>query len=333
MKIAMMTIEFSTLARVAKQCERRFNYWKYRLNGNRYKAWTCTFPAGGHQDVVSSFLRGAAFFPDIEVLVNPSAAEITPDTILYVPSGWRALRDAIELRRACKIKTLIAGPTVVDLPYLHDYIIADPAVNVCLVASQWVKDMFDTELAHAGREANVQIWAAGVDNLFWKPERLMPHENFRNALIYVKNSGITQLEMVTEVLSSMKKEVKVISCGSHVPQEYKSALEWCDFVVILGESETQGLAMAQAWSMNRQTLVFDSSVVSKYHENTLYSSVVPSPAPYLTQETGALWESEEALVCLLTRMEERNPRLWVEANLMNSIAFESLLAFFENENK
>ncbi|MDL2297541.1 hypothetical protein LJC40_00140 [Synergistaceae bacterium OttesenSCG-928-D05] len=281
---------------------------------------------------MESFLKGSKAFPEVEIIVNPTKAQIE-DTNVFVPSGWRALRDAIQLKREGKIKTLVAGPTVSDLPHLHDYVVADPAIDVCLVASQWVKDMFDSELAQAGRKANVQVWPAGVDHLFWSPQRLEPDAGFPNALVYVKNSGISQLPAVLELLATMEKHVEVLQCGSHIPQEYKAALEWSDFVIFLGESETQGLAMAQAWSMNRQTLVFDSKVISKYHRDMLYhTDVYSSASPYLTKETGAFWASPEILSDLIRRMEKLVPRTWVERHQTNQLAFSSLRSFFNNED-
>lgn len=332
MKISLLTQEFSPAARSLKTLERKLNYAKYKLKGNAYKAWTCSFPIGGHQDVVESFLKGSKAFPEVEILVNPTKAQIE-DTNVFVPSGWRALRDAIQLKREGKIKTLVAGPTVSDLPHLHDYVVADPAIDVCLVASQWVKDMFDSELAQAGRKANVQVWPAGVDHLFWSPQRLEPDAGFPNALVYVKNSGISQLPAVLELLATMEKHVEVLQCGSHIPQEYKAALEWSDFVIFLGESETQGLAMAQAWSMNRQTLVFDSPIVSKYHAAANYALIMDSlrPAPYLTDSVGVLWKNYYELGQALHTMEPKRARSWVEKNLTNTTSFGRLIRIVKGE--
>lgn len=327
MKVSLLTQEFSPVGRCLKTFERKLNYAKYRLKGDEYKAWTCSFPVGGHQDVVDSFLKGARSFPGVEILVNPSRTTVK-DTYVFVPSGWRALRDAIELRRRGEIKKLLAGPTVSDLPHMHDYLVADPAVDVCLVASPWVKDMFDAELRQYGRNANVQVWAAGVDHRYWAPQEPAPHAGFPNALVYVKHSGVSQLAAVLEVLATAKKSVKVLHNGSYVPEEYRSALAWSDFVVVLGESETQGLAIAQAWSMNRQTLVYDSPVISKYHRAmSAAQGVRVSAAPYLTEETGIFWKDAPALAELIVNMRALEPRAWLERNQTNERAFETLLGY------
>ena len=111
MQISFLTKPLASWERFTKDCERRFNYLKYTLRGDAYKAWTCTFPLGGHQDLVESFIKGASFFDNVGLLVNPPKRELA-GTIVYIPGSWRALRDALPLRRAGIIKKLIAGPLI-----------------------------------------------------------------------------------------------------------------------------------------------------------------------------------------------------------------------------
>ena len=82
-------------------------------------------------------------------------------------------------------------------------------------------------------------------------------------------------------------------------------LEWSDFVICLGGSETQGLALAQAWSMNRQTLVYESDFIRKNKRNA---------APYITEHTGKKWSDISELDECLASLRKLTPRDWIIEN-------------------
>ncbi|WP_278548768.1 hypothetical protein [Cloacibacillus evryensis] len=317
MKISFLTKPFSPLERTAKDIERRFNYLKYTLMGNAYKAWTCTFPLGGHQDVVDSFIKGAKFFPDVELLINPSRKD-AKGSVLYVPSSWRTLRDAIILRRSGWAEKLIAGP-LICLEHIDEYgaIITDPAIDLYLLASRWVENVYHDEAAQKHLILNdTAVWAAGVDHEVWTPQNKEPSDTLKNVLVYVKGQGKTMYQATLDMLNLYEKETKTLFCGTHTPTDYKKMLEWSDFVICLGGSETQGLALAQAWSMNRQTLVYESDFIRKNKRNA---------APYITEHTGKKWSDISELDECLASLRKLTPRDWIIENQTNKIAFGKFL--------
>lgn len=331
MKISLLTQEFSQIRRFTKETGRLVSYVKYKLVGNKYKAWSCIFPTGGHRDVVDSFLKGAEAFSEVEILVNPTRSQIR-GTIVYVPSDWRALRDAIVMKRGGEIKKLIAGPTVCDLPQQYGGILCDPDVDVCIVPSEWVRKMFLAEFSAAARRMNIRVCPSGVDQEQWCAHRSRPDDDFRRALVYVKRTGAEKEREVFMLLRSHDKQVQTIVCGSYVPDEYREKLEWCDFVVVLGESETQGLTMLQAWSMNRQTLVYDTPNVCGYHKSGKKTAErLASPCPYLSEHTGAFWKDTAGLADELQHMKPRAPRAWVLENQTNEVRFAHFLEIINAE--
>jgi len=326
MKITLLTKPFSSVDRLMKETERLFNYYKYKLSGNRYRAWTCTFKEGGHQDVTTAIIKGASYFREVELFVNPSRREAL-GSVVYVPSGWRALRDAIDLKRAGLIPYLIAGPTVCDLPHMHGYILADQAIDCCLVASEWVKELFIAETRDISN-MNICIWAAGIDTDYWRPLEDKPHNfrSFTHVLIYIKKSGVKMLAAVSDLMSSAGIKYRLLYNEAHTPEDYKTELEMADCVVVLGESETQGLAIAQAWAMDIPTFVYDSDVISEYHRNFISKTKVKaSCAPYLCCETGRFWRNIDDLKECLTCAGIYYPRRWVLANQTYKIAFAKFL--------
>lgn len=315
MIISLLTRPFSIAERAAKDLERRLNYVKYKIRGDIYKAWTCTFPIGGHQDIVGSFLRGAKAYLDVEVRVNPSrnGAE---GGIVYVPSGWKALRDAVCLKRAGKIERLITGPVG---NHLEDYdgLILDDAIDVCVVPCEWYKVQCEREAEEKKvRFDNIKVWPVGVDHMFWSPQDEKHDFHADDVLVYVKGCGAEALPQTEKVLEALGISYRKIFCGSHTPDIYKTMLEWCGLVIYLGYSETQGLALAQAWSMNRPTFVYEPDVVKVRGLDA---------APYLTQETGMKWRCVEELERMLRNPHTFSPREWVLNNQTDAIAFGNFL--------
>ena len=318
MQISFLTKPLAKWERFTKDCERRFNYIKYTLKGNAYKAWTCTFPLGGHQDLVESFIKGAACFNNVELLVNPTKRKLA-DTIVYIPGSWRALRDVLPLRRAGVINKLIAGPLIcfqtVDE---HGGIIGDDAIDCYIVASEWVRREYTKESARYGLNIkNMQVCPAGVDHLIWSPSDLKNDKNLpRRVMVYVKGEGLQMYASTLDILNKSGLETKVLRAGAHVPADYKNMLEWCDFTVVLGGSETQGLALTQAWAMNRPTLVYESDHVVELGRDA---------APYITSMTGRKWHNFAELIEYIDAVRTCTPRKWVMENQTNEIVFKKFL--------
>lgn len=319
MELSILSKQFSPFARSMKEFERKANLIKYRLLNDKYKIWSFSNSTGGHQDVFESILNGAINYKDVKIKINPSKNEVI-GSIIYVPAGWRALRDAIDLKRRGEISKLIAGPNVCSMPDEHGYIMADPAIDCCLFASEWVKEYFLSKLAQNNKTINAKIWAAGVDHTLWNPTKLYPNKEYPNVLIYAKLKKDKIVDLVCNRIQSFK-ETKVLSYGSHLPSEYKSYLEWADCVVYIGSAETQGLALSQAWSMNRQTFVYQKEKSKSGHNLC---------APYLTNKTGRKWGTIDELEFLLSNIKNLEPRKWILENQTNEISFSNLYKILAN---
>ena len=317
MRISFFTKPLALWERFAKDCERRLNYLKYTLRCNAYKAWTCSHTLGGHQDIVDSFIKGAGYFPEVELLINPSR-EVARGSIAYVPCSWRVLRDVIEMKRRGIVEELIAGPMIChEGPSEHDWIVADKSIDCYLLASRWIADAYLSECRASERTIkNLNVWAAGVDETIWSLHDMREGNTARRALLYVKGEGVTMSIQAAQVIEERGIETKVLRYGSYVPEDYKRLLEWCGFVVVMGGSETQGLALTQAWSMNRPTLVYESeSVIARGRD----------AAPYITAQTGMKWHNIDELRAGLAVLESCTPRRWVLENQTNEAAFRQFL--------
>ena len=322
MRISFFTKPLASLERFAKDCERRFNYLKYKLRGNEYKAWTCSHTLGGHQDIVDSFIKGAKYFPDVELLVNPSREEAR-GSVAYVPCSWRVLRDVIEMKRNGVITRLIAGPLICYRHVNeHNFIIFDESIDCYLLASDWVvQDYWKEAAQHHRTFHNLRTWAAGIDAAEWSPSDMKDDNPMQKVLIYVKRDGWDVYERVQHMMELSGREVKILKYGEYVPSDYRYLLNWCDFMIICGGNETQGIYMAQAWSMNRPTLVYEAAAVIDRGGNS---------APYITESTGQKWHDFNELKEGLRVIGRCRPRTWVLEHQTNKASFANFINIIES---
>jgi hypothetical protein len=274
---------------------------------------------GGPNSVRRSLLDGLAR-SGIAFNHNPEGSEDV-GAVVCVPGGPEELARAIGWKRTGLCQTLLAGPNVVDTPDMYDRILEAPEIDACLVASGWVRDYF---AGIAPRLAGkLHVWPAGVDMDYWAPCASPGAQ--RDVLLYCKNVEPQVLTGVEERLRRRAWRPQRIVYGRFHQAEFRSRLEASRFVVYFTRRETQGIASAEAWSMDRPTLVWASNEpVLDWRGPTTTAS-----CPYLTDATGASWKTLAEFDSLLSGIEERlpgfSPRRWVQANLSDQVTTAKLL--------
>ncbi|MBS1986305.1 hypothetical protein JST99_00020 [Candidatus Dependentiae bacterium] len=280
-----------------------------------------TAPLGGtgcgHRQVTESLLRGLAHL-EIPFVYNPSRLNQVTE-IVIVLADPKALQQAIVLKKKRKIKYLCAGPNIMTRADEHDGILASPEVDICIVPSAWVATAYEEEMpALKGR---IRSWFAGVDALYWLCDKAKIADN--NVLIYWK----TESESFVHEIESIARETGFnpirLRYGHHTAVQYKAVLEQVSLAIFISLSESQGIALAEAWSMNVPTLVWNSG---KLHAHgRIYSAV--SASPYLTELTGRMWKSMPELRYLLYRLSDNffAPRQWVIEHMTDVVSTRMLL--------
>ncbi len=280
-----------------------------------------TAPVGktgfGHRQVTESLLRGLTHL-EIPFVYNPSRLDQVTD-IVIVLADPKALQQAIVLKKKRKIKYLCAGPNIMTRADEHGGILASPEVDICIVPSAWVATAYEEEMpALKGR---IRSWFAGVDALYWLCDKAKIADN--NVLIYWK----TESESFVREIESIAREKGLnpirLRYGYHTAAQYKAVLEQVSLAIFISLSESQGIALAEAWSMNVPTLVWNSG---KLHAHgRVYSAV--SASPYLTEWTGCMWETIPELHYVLDRLSDNSfaPRQWVLEHMTDSISARMLL--------
>jgi glycosyltransferase involved in cell wall biosynthesis len=275
-----------------------------RLRGEKRKY-------GGHPGVTRSLIEGLKQLAGIDWLYARRFGNLRAKTVHAVADA-RAVRTGISAKRSGKCDRLIVGPNIVVRAFEENAVLASPEIDLVLVPSKWVKDAYEADEPRLiGR---VAIWPAGVDADHWAPSG----GKRTKVLVYEKRQPEAS-KQASEVIRSAGFEPVTIRYGNYQPEEFKRALEEAIACVVVGLSESQGLALAEAWSMDVPTFVRRYDFIPE-------EGIACSAAPYLTNATGAFWSTDEELRDLLASgTNDYTPRDWVLANNTDRHAAEALV--------
>jgi hypothetical protein len=238
--------------------------------------------------------------------------------VVGVLSDLDALAEAIEWRRGGADRRLLAGPNLVTLPSDEPELMTAPEIDVCLVPSEWVKRLYEED--SPGLRGRVAVWPAGVDPAYWSPG-----DPARGAVIYLKRLGRqrsiddVELARVRQALKSTGFQVTLLHYGSFRLSAYRDALRAAELLVFFSPSESQCLALAEAWAAGVPTLVWDCGRL-EYRGRVINGS----SAPYLSPATGLEFVDVTALAELLDHWAELRPRFrpreWVLENMTDAVS-------------
>jgi hypothetical protein len=272
----------------------------------------------GHPSVTRSLTRGLKRIGK-SFSLNPVLSRGV-GRVCIVLSSVAALRQGIELKRCGKVRVLLAGPNLVVRSNEHAGILAAPEVDGCLVPSNWVATAYVEDApALAGR---IHVWYAGLDETYWTPRGSI--EERKNALIYCKNVDAAIVRTAATALKRAGWPISWIAYGSYSKSEFRAALRRSRIAVFLSPTESQGIALAEAWAMDVPTLAWEPrELVIGDKQYTAFSA-----SPYLNAQVGIRWTTGEELERLLAQMpvllSEFAPRAWIQGNMTDVHAARKL---------
>jgi hypothetical protein len=279
-------------------------------------------PYPGHYSLVRSVVEGLrAVRADFNF--NPRRlSEVA--RFVYAPAN-EALRQAAELKRQGRVDYLVAGPVNALFADDCDGILLMPEIDRLIVAHEWVLDFFRDAPALIAKS---RPCPAGVDTEWWKPAEGV---RTNTALVYWKSGDERFCEQVERIVRACGLEPRRLRSvlddhSTFRPEEYRQILDQSVIAIFLSDSETQGLALAEAWSMDVPTVAWDPRGQAAWRGRAFESR---SSAPYLTSATGRLWrtvdELEPVLRDALAGRSGFHPREWVLANMTDAICSAALL--------
>lgn len=267
----------------------------------------------GPQAVEDSLLRGLTAH---NIPYTRNAAQPT-GSVALVLSGVDALTSQLQRRKAGKIQKLLAGPNIVTTPHEAHAILCDTAIDHILVPSQWVADYY-TSVAPTIAE-KIVVWPAGVASAAASTRE-------RIALIYNKHPDAALSSEAAAAADTAGYEVHTISYGSHTRKAYLEALTRADVVVYISPSESQGIALQEAWMRDVPTFVHYTGIT----ETSSFTWQDPLiNAPYLTDQFGALYHNMDELSKLLSDTKRFHPKQLCETLLSDTATVEKLLPFVQ----
>lgn len=266
----------------------------------------------GPQSVAQSLLRGLKG-AGIPYSFNPSHKDIT--NVIHILSGTGALRESLTLKKKDATRKLIVGPNVVVLPTDFKNLIADPLIDIILVPSEWVAEVY--KKVRPDISAKVRIWPSGVK--IPDEKRIMNTAGKKKYIVFKKDVPQELFETVITELNRRELPYEVLTYGTFSKDKYLTALSSANALIYLQRVESQGLALQEAWSYDVPTFVWNTGEFT--YPDTDITATGKVSAPYLTNESGMFFkDAPDFLTSLPVFIEkiskgEFQPRNYCAANL------------------
>jgi hypothetical protein len=289
---------------------------KIIFNNKSYYGWQY----GGHSAVTRSLIYGFKNC-NINFNYNPRSLKELSSSVIVL-SNFKALKQMINLKKLGYIKKIFAGPNIVDFSPDYNFLITSSEIDLIIVPSEWVRSIYIEDAPFVADK--IFVWPAGVDVNYWSPE----NNNNKSILIYnkkFKKNSLT-LKQYIEVLKKLSLKFEIITVdedNSYTSAQYKHLLQNSKLMIAFSGSESQGIALAEAWSMNVPTLV------QRQTHNILHGrKVFVSSAPYLCSSNGVFFNDFDdfkvKLQSCLLNYKKFSARNWVINNMSDEIISKKL---------
>jgi hypothetical protein len=270
----------------------------------------------GPLTVESNLLRGLERIGQ-PYRLNPPERAVTPH--VGILRDIAALRWAIEAKRRGRIERLIAGPNLVVLPDEFDGILAAPEIDCVVTPSAWVSRVYES--VRPSLVGRIAEWVVGVDQGFWHPSALAYDGQQRGLLVYQKIRQLRNMAIVESVTEEMQRRglsFQVLAYGKYTPSQYRSLLQKSRAMIFLSESESQGIALFEAWACDVPTLVWNRKTWESGSRTFAASS-----APYLCAACGLDFQTASSFSVRLDDFLDRMPMFNPRRVILESFTLES----------
>jgi hypothetical protein len=258
--------------------------------------------------------------------LNPTPLVINGN--VGVLSNIDALTRAIKQKRSGKIDQLVVGPNMVIDPRDYDSILLSEEIDVVITPCRWTANYYAKVAPEIKRK--IREWASGVDTDYWAP---CDGNRGQRILVYDKISKDSPaiFQSVISTLQGASIDYEVIKYGEYTPPEYLEKLRDSSGMIFLSKSESQGLALFEAWSCGVPTLVYDRELwtYKKYRYDG--ESVMPFSNPFNGSKFQKIEEFARSLddFCECLNESRFDPRAFVLTNYTLEKAASSYLELFD----
>jgi hypothetical protein len=279
----------------------------------------------GHFAVTRSAVEGMKAI-GVDAAYNPTSLRGVAEHVVVL-SGVAALRQAIGWKREGRIRRLLAGPNIVNLPSDAGAVLCAPEIDVVITPSRHVLDLYVDDCPEL--RGRCTAWPAGVDVGFWTPE---PAERAEPRLLFYakpQNWDGGSVESYRELVARRGFGIIDVQYGAYRPAGYREALRRSTALVAFVNAESQGLAWAEAWACDVPTLICHRDSTEFRNSARLSGRRVPtSPAPYLSPATGRLFRDLQDFDALVQELEQPaspfTPRAWAVEHMSDEACARQL---------
>lgn len=272
---------------------------------------------GGHASVMRSLIAGLEYL-QVPYNLDPSIDEI--GDVLHVTTQFSkdAVQQALAFKREGRVKKLLFGPNFFPSNANH------PEVDIFLVPSgPMIKDC---QKKSPSLTSHCRVWPSGVDPDYWQPNDEIMQKESKKVLLYLKKNKNLWKPVEQLVRKYGWEPVRLIyqvdnRCKYRLSDYRNNNLE-CRFAIFISSSETQGIALVEAWASNLPTFPWNP-------RNSVQGS-----CPYLNDQLGRDWKSLSELENLLQSMDELlptfAPREWVLENMTDEVSVKILIGIIND---
>lgn len=278
----------------------------------------------GPKKVVNNLILGL-FKIKAPFVINRS---LNATNMVWIHDDEDALLESMHLPKSIEI---IAGPNI----YLEPRDIPkeiDQTKFIYLQPCKWAADRWVT-LGYKGR---IDVWPAGVDTDSYKQTT----KTRKNVMVYFKARKEEQLNFAIDTIKNSKLDYTVFKYGSYKETNYRKSLETTTFIIWIGSTETQGLALEEALATGIPMIVWDIKTVGEATSANKYTDVHKgiqgTSAPYFDNTCGKIIYEGSELFNAIRQMQLNwntyTPRYYIEKELSLESSATKLLSLFKNKN-
>jgi hypothetical protein len=229
-----------------------------------------------------------------------------------------------EIKNFALSDTILLGPNIEFEK--HDYTeLLQRFQNVYfLVPAPWVTPVLMERINI--EDKNIIVWPSGVDTSEWYSEG----EALEQALVYLKGEEDDRFKGAIDILEKNEIQFHLVRYGKYTNKQFRKLLMSTKFVVWIGSTESQGLALMQTWSMNVPTYILRKDNFFDAFSKKFFTA---SSAPYFCNEVGVYSKKEffdeSEFLAFTSNLQMYTPRDYV---LRNFTPYKSIVSLASTLN-
>ena len=190
-----------------------------------------------------------------------------------------------------------------------------------IAPSQWVKDLYVSKFGYP--DEKISVWPVGIE----LPD--VERSDEYDCLVYFKRRSSEELEKVVSFLESRELSYNILQYGSYTPEQVNELASKSKCCFLLNGTESQGIAVQEIMACNTPMFVWD---VTEWTDQGDQWRVPATSVPFWSSDCGErVFDSnfDETFDNFYSRINEYNPRKYVEDNLSYKASVKTLMEIFD----